>query len=107
MNIRFGKIFSQKCIDKKGEKFIKKTIMKYIMLIVTILLFYACNNPLGDKKSAIGSIDEIGDTSRNNNPLTLKNVGGLLFFSLEFWWERVVLFSLKLTVEIRCFFFVY
>ena len=37
--------------------------MKYIILFFSIPLLFACDNPVGDKKSAINSIDEIGNTS--------------------------------------------
>jgi hypothetical protein len=37
--------------------------MKYSFLIFSILLFFACNNPIGDKKSGIDSVNEIGNTS--------------------------------------------
>lgn len=37
--------------------------MKYTFLIFSILLFFTCDNPIGDKKSAISSVNEIGNTS--------------------------------------------
>lgn len=37
--------------------------MKYIFFVFSIILFFACDNPIGDKKSGIGSVNEIGNTS--------------------------------------------
>ncbi len=47
--------------------------MKYTLLVFSILLFFACDNPVGDKKSTIDSVNEIGNTSFVN-----KNFNGNL-----------------------------
>lgn len=37
--------------------------MKYTIFIFSILVLFACDNPVGDKKSAINSVEEIGNAS--------------------------------------------
>lgn len=37
--------------------------MKYIFFILSIFLIGSCTNPVGDKQSTLGSVDEIGNTS--------------------------------------------
>lgn len=53
--------------------------MKNIIFIFSILFFFACGNPVGDQKSAIGSVDEIGNTSFVNKNFK----GNLINFSTD------------------------